>query len=441
MKQLILFLLLFFGLVPIVKAQDKIITKDGNVINGWNVEIGESSIFYKPNNSANATIKSIAKDDVLIIKKHDGTTLDLYLQNENNSSVSTSSKPTKDQLLPEPSAEIQKQNIDQINSVNMMEVPYAGGKTDKTAERVLCVMGIGQNSQMVGPALNLTPHIGRYDMSNSDVKGKLGERIKNNTVNERNGVIYRDYLSFASNPALAVSIKNKTSKTIFIDLANSFITRGEESSAYYVPQSTTSSTGSSSGIGVNMGAVAGALGVGGAAGTLANGVNVGGGKGKGTATTTYAQRVLAIPPMSSKTLEPQLLFVKLGTFCKGLEIDESNSLNWTPEFALPCEKDKEYKNGEEHNYEEVTSPIKFSVYITYSTSETFEQTENARLDLYLRKIVGFPKTGLVKYAINLSKNFPKFDDEGLYFAGNIMDKFTQKIIFRKEWQSNWFTLQ
>ena len=54
-----------------------------------------------------------------------------------------------------------------------------------------------------------------------------------------------------------------------------------------------------------MGSVAGALGIGGVLGTLANGVNVGGASSTGTSTTTYSQRVISIPPMASVSLEPQ----------------------------------------------------------------------------------------------------------------------------------------
>ena len=48
-----------------------------------------------------------------------------------------------------------------------------------------------------------------------------------------------------------------------------------------------------------------ALGVGGTLGTLANGVNVGGGTTHGTLTSTFSQRVVAIPPMSVIELAPK----------------------------------------------------------------------------------------------------------------------------------------
>ena len=75
------------------------------------------------------------------------------------------------------------------------------------------------------------------------------------------------------NPAFCVTIKNKTNKTIYIDLGNTFFSRGGEAQPYYIPGETHQYKGGTTGASVNMGAVAGALGVGGALGTLANGVN------------------------------------------------------------------------------------------------------------------------------------------------------------------------
>ena len=78
------------------------------------------------------------------------------------------------------------------------------------------------------------------------------------------------------NYALGVKVQNKTDHTIYIDLGNTFITRSGEAQAYYVPSSTVTSKGKTAGGSVNLGSVASAVGIGGAVGTLAGGVNVGG---------------------------------------------------------------------------------------------------------------------------------------------------------------------
>lgn len=109
-------------------------------------------------------------------------------------------------------------------------------------------------------------------------------------------------------PAIQFKIKNKSTRTIYLDLGNTFYTMLGQPVCYYVPTSTTTSSSSSSGGSVNLGAVAGAAGIGGTLGTLAGGVNVGGGTTSGTSSTTFSQRVIAIPPMSTKALEPQSMY-------------------------------------------------------------------------------------------------------------------------------------
>lgn len=425
MKRILLIAFLFLSVLPYAVAQDKLITKDGDVINAWSVDIGGSSIYYKSSNSKDATLKSIDKDKVLIIKKQDGTSVELYHQDE----VKDMSNRQEDivplsstQSVPLSSESI-KRNNELISKINSLEPKYSKSNTDKDASRVLCMMGIAANSQLVNNDIEITPTFGHFDFE-PGTKGDLAEKIRENVVNEKGGLkYYKEIWYYCSNPALAISIKNKTNRTIYIDLANTFFTRGDNAMAYYVPSSSSSSHGSSSGVGVNLGAVAGALGVGGAVGTLASGVNVGGGKSNGTVNTTYSQRVIAIPPMSSKSLDPQLLFIKDGYFSKGLVIDSRYPKNWLPTFRF----DKNMlKNGEKIKYEESESPLTFSFFATYSSSESFEQIQNAKLDLYLRELIGFPKgsgmyKGFYNYNVYIDIFFPDYSkgDTFFHFAGDI----------------------
>ena len=117
-------------------------------------------------------------------------------------------------------------------------------------------------------------------------------------------------------------MKNKTSRILYVDLGTTFFIRLGETICFYTPSSTTTSHGKSGGAGVNLGAVTGALGIGGVAGNLANGVNVGGGTTSSTTSTTYSQRIVAVPPMSSIELTPQYLFGnERKTICHGAEYE------------------------------------------------------------------------------------------------------------------------
>lgn len=67
----------FMAFMPAV-AQDKIITKDGDVLQGWNVEVSDKYVFYNTENKTDADIKRMEKDKVLMVKRQDGSTLNLY---------------------------------------------------------------------------------------------------------------------------------------------------------------------------------------------------------------------------------------------------------------------------------------------------------------------------------------------------------------------------
>ena len=106
-------------------------------------------------------------------------------------------------------------------------------------------------------------------------------------------------------PQYKVKVTNKTARPIYIDLANSFKFNADGSAEPYFTNSVYSEGGSSSrGVSLNMGSVAGALGVGGALGTLAGGVGIGAGAGKSASVSTAEQRILMIPPKGSVFMPP-----------------------------------------------------------------------------------------------------------------------------------------
>lgn len=86
--------------------------------------------------------------------------------------------------------------------------------------------------------------------------------------------------------------------------------RNNSPSPYYVPSATQVASTTSTGASVNMGAVADAMGVGGAIGTLASGVNVGGNSNI-SSTITYSQRVVPIPAYSVKNLIYSCFFLRV----------------------------------------------------------------------------------------------------------------------------------
>ena len=70
--------LILLLLVPtILLAQDLIIPKQGNPISAYEVAIGDTYVFYQISLDTTAQTMRIAKDDILMIRKADGTALNL----------------------------------------------------------------------------------------------------------------------------------------------------------------------------------------------------------------------------------------------------------------------------------------------------------------------------------------------------------------------------
>ena len=76
MKKFILLLILSFWTLAAI-SQDMLVTNDGKSMTIYNLEISDQSIFFQLSNKSDAPLQKMLKKDVLIIKKADGTKLDL----------------------------------------------------------------------------------------------------------------------------------------------------------------------------------------------------------------------------------------------------------------------------------------------------------------------------------------------------------------------------
>lgn len=466
--------------IEIDKKDNVMFLNSGKMFVVYEISVGKNEVSYKLKDKKKEPFKTIPKSDLFMIRNSDGTTTlynDSY-QERKKAKLEEEKARKKDESEKRKAAILQQQsqvsqnvtsnltvngqsqnannalsaqtavnneastspatgsstdnllkNEERIDFFNNINPEYIGGKESEESGRLLCIMGLTHESQLINNDIDIWPMIGRVSI-NSNARGNLEKVISERIPGTLDFVDKVINSGTMTNPAFAFTITNKSNKTIYIDLGNTFIIRGSNATAFYVPTSTSSSTSSSSGAGVNLGAVAGALGIGGTVGKLANGVNVGGSSSSGTVNTTYSQRVIAIPPMSSKMLEPQPIFTSTGTWHDGLFVESCAGRvygGWVPEFSFRHKKQNDYyMNGETHEYEPATSPMQYSFFITYSNSEGFEQSQNARVSMYLRKIIGFPKPsfmdtgGTAKWEVRFSKNFNNFEN-ALYFAGYIAE--------------------
>ena len=359
-------------------AQDTMITQDGDVKTIYVVDIGNTAVFYKAENTDAAAIQSISKDQIFLIKRADGTKYDLGNASTLAAQSETSTQSSMPQLSNEVSEEAMAENKLRIEKINSLYPECTNDKKGK-ADAIFCAFAISENSQLVNDDVSLNIEWGHVDYFTS---------AKNPTY---------QFCYINSEHAIVATIKNKTDRTIYVDLGNSFFIRGDQATVYYTPSATSVSSMSGSGVGVNAGAVAGALGIGGSMGKLAGGINVGGGSSSTTTNVTYSQRVVAIPPMSSKSLDYQFLFD--GYSCNGLVV--SRISKWYPifpEFTFKDDNGKkyDYQIGEAHFYSEKDAPLRFTVQVSYSYTEDCTSTKSMRVNTYAKQILGF-KGGHIKF--------------------------------------------
>lgn len=348
-----------------VNAQDKIITQKGDVKIVYVVEIAQNNIFYKLENKESASLKQIAKKDVLTIIHHDGTK-ELF-------SAGESSTPPSPTVQPTPVTAVAMSNDDKAVNDSLM-TKYNGQLVTYINDKV-------KEKKRTAYLLYLLPGLKKSSLiGNANIEMDI-----------KVGPIDKDWLFISSfGPDYYITLKNKTDKTIYIDLGKTFFMRGTESSPYYIPSATSSTSGKEGGIGVNVGNVAQALGIGGSIGTIANGVNVGGGVSSSSTTTTYAQRIIVIPPMSTKQLAPQHIF-PMG--CESLYSNliyvqeyDKNTFSASIKFE---NKNDELKAGETRLFEENNSPINFGSYITYSFDENCTIINHLNAGFYVHEVIGY----------------------------------------------------
>ncbi len=386
-KKLFLTVLLMLTVVS-HNAQDVLITQKGDPLKVYEVEISTSSIFYKLENKADATLHKMNKSDVLMIKYQDGRKVVVGEEKNSvpaNGTVETKTEYTTSQT---PSPEIVKRNmewIEEYNNKNTFE--YVKPKS-KRAKGLLCVFGYKKSSILFTDDIRIEIDFGKIFPSDNKF------------------YIIGD---MSYNLAMEVKIANTSDKIIYLDLGNSFFTQfNGESVTMYTPTATTTSSSKSGGIGVNLGAVSNALGIGGALGSLSQGVNVGGGTTSGTSNVTYSQRIIAVPAKSSKIINNWYLFN---------DREKINFFEYYPRF-----KDEKYlcsykdiNMDEKLSYTEDEAPLQLSVLVSYSNEENCAKLKTLNAQIYLKEALGIPfKT--MNYSTSFKAITPKPDEtDAMYF--------------------------
>lgn len=294
----------------IVVAQDMIVTHDGTIIKAKVTKVGATEVEYKKWTNQDGPIYTIKVSNLIAINYQNGDKDTFSNLPSNSQQIATTNtqatgnvQVTVESLSPEARA-ANEAIMAKLNAP--VELVYPEKHKDdigkKDAGAAYIVYGLKSNSVI----------------SNEDIEiiGKIGCLYKEN----KNAPA--QWKEGNTNPAIKISIRNKSDKILFIDLGTTYIGSMGNVTCYYVPSSTSSSHGASGGASVNLGSVAGAIGIGGAVGTLANGISVGGGSSNSTVSTTYSQRIISIPPKAIIDLAPQYLFGnEKKKICEGAYLD------------------------------------------------------------------------------------------------------------------------
>lgn len=224
-----------------------------------------------------------------------------------------------------------------------------------------------------------------------------------------------------------LKVTNKTDKPLYIDLANSFRKmNGGYMEPFYKGSVYSEGAASTSGGSLNMGAVAGALGVGGALGTLASGLNVGQANTKTAGITTAEQQYLIVPAHSSVTMpgrkvsngktiletyEP--LFFCQKTYGESVEKYALKNSDLTTLTVTEDQKAQKVKDDQDVSRESLeirrwvqtdytpeTTPKKLGYIITYSTEPDFSAYTRLPVDMYMRGAFGFNVNGSYYFYYN-----------------------------------------
>jgi hypothetical protein len=189
-----------------------------------------------------------------------------------------------------------------------------------------------------------------------------------------------------------VTVKNQTDDYLYLDLGRTFLIVNGTPTTYYVPTSTATSHSSTSGAAVNVGAVAGALGVSGGIGRALNGVNVGGASTSGSTTVVYSERVITLPPHTSYNLETKTISFSENTF--------------------------QYTNGmnvyEKKEFSKWNSPMTLESSIAYSKHNDCQEIQTIRGGMYVVKTYGIPTSKVLcnfkkKYREAFSEVYPEWN--------------------------------
>lgn len=351
----LLFTLLIYTLCC---AEDIIVLKDGEIIKSCVIEINQSEVKYKRASNPNGPTYSIAKNDVLAITYSNGEKETFSKEDFNKAPSNT---PRYFEAIPS------RNNDSLISLYNSSTLKHKKKLPDDTKVKLTdnVILNLG-----ITPWSILSDENVEISLVLNDTWFEKGERW-GNKIYLGSSVYYYNY---------RIEITNKTNSNIFIDNSNSFrINLQNQADPFYNGVAITNSSNSNTGGSLGLGAITNALGIGGAIGTLANGVSVGKSNGTVSSITEAEDRVLIVPPHST-VIMPQKVYVNE---------NKTKALKNFETFIFPdisnhskVEKWAYTPLGEEY------INIYYKFLITYSKFASFDEYTTLSFGVYPRGLLG-----------------------------------------------------
>lgn len=401
---------------------DVIVKADGSSMNVHNVDVSSKFVFYTltPDDE---NIKRIPIGEVFAYKIGDGPLTPVGQQTaqkaETKPAAEEQSETAFKEIAPAPSAD----NARLISLYNNQgPLVYKGKKPqpDKKTGYFISIWGMEEGSVLSDSILEIGfEHV--Y-LDNDKARSIVGQRLK---------------------------ITNKTSRPVYIDLANSFRKmNGGYSDPYFKGAVFNEGASATSGGSMNMGAVAGALGIGGALGTLASGLNLGQSNTKNAGITTAEQQYLVVPANSSitmpgrkvangkkimETYEPIYIRQK-----KLSDTQENYALKYEDEVTLTVSEDQKVQRVQDNqevtresldikrwlqtDYTPEESPKKLGWLITYSAEPDFSRYTRLPVNMYMRGAFGLNVNGSYYFYFNSESYEPVENPEYIITGGGMIGK-------------------
>lgn len=368
---------------------DVIVLTDGTTKNVYNIEVAEKYLYYTTE-PGSENVQRIALDKVFAYKIGDGKMIALDKTSSQKpgqaAPVSDQGEPTAAvQVAPVPSAD----NARIVSLYNTQPPLVYKDKTpnpEKHTGYFISLWGMEESSVLSDSVLDVGfEHV--Y-LEGDKARSIVGQRLK---------------------------VTNKTFAPVYIDLANSFrLMNGGYSEPYFTNSVYNEGGSSSSGGSVNLGAVAGALGVGGAVGTLANGINVGKSNTASAGISSMEQQILIVPARSSVTMPGRkvtngktiLECYEPIFFCqrrangsmekyalkqedvRSLTIIEDQMAQKVADDQSATRESLGIKHWMQTDYTPENTPKKLGWIITYSTRPDFSRYTSLPVNMYMRGSFG-----------------------------------------------------